>query len=201
METSLLVAERPARTSFGREADAYVQGPRAQRRPRSSNSEFPTSGSRAGTASSTEAVPPAIQPPDTDAKGTRVGENNRLFGLRTANSWDHPPPWMGKISSSPVPAEIGLDYGWPVPPVRRFRSCVRSLAHKVSTLRFRSHSRRPRHDQTVDVRRTEVRYRSMLAARGQHAVSTTWNGGCLVTPFLGVWRPMKFQSNHATLVS
>jgi len=27
--TSLLVAERPARTSFGREADAYVQGLRA----------------------------------------------------------------------------------------------------------------------------------------------------------------------------
>ena len=29
VETSLLVAERPARTSFGREADAYVQGLRA----------------------------------------------------------------------------------------------------------------------------------------------------------------------------
>jgi hypothetical protein len=36
------------------------KAPRAQRRPRSSNSEFPTSGSRAGTASSTEAVPPAM---------------------------------------------------------------------------------------------------------------------------------------------
>lgn len=49
---NLAISSRmPGRTSFGREADAYVQGLRTQRRPRSSNSEFPTSGSWAGTAS------------------------------------------------------------------------------------------------------------------------------------------------------
>ncbi|VVT29820.1 hypothetical protein SPHINGO391_510180 [Sphingomonas aurantiaca] len=51
VETSLLDAASPARTSFGREADAYVQGALAPRRPRSSNNEFSTSGPRAGAAS------------------------------------------------------------------------------------------------------------------------------------------------------
>ena len=52
-ENPAVGSRTPGRTCSGREADAYVQGLRAQRRSRSSNSEFSTSGFRAGTASAT----------------------------------------------------------------------------------------------------------------------------------------------------
>ncbi len=71
----------PGPNQFRPGGGRVCQGPPAQRRPRSSNSEVPTSGSRAGTASSTEAVPPAKKSHGTYAKELRVGgRRNEIHG-------------------------------------------------------------------------------------------------------------------------